>query len=159
MKFTKSKTDRAAHCQLYQVMSPVLMRASSALKVIRSPSSAACRLGYGKAPECLSTCCLLLWMSLHDCNCLITFFGCNQATLISPIQMFQTSHLLHEKCSSMSSVTNRFFFLNVDHLSLKSSERIRITTCMWLVVWKSKSSLLRRHFRYSGEVSCCKICF
>lgn len=50
-----------------------------------------------------------------------------------------------------------FYFLNLDHLSLKFSERIRITTCMWLVVWRLKSNLPRRHFKYSGEVCCCKI--
>lgn len=43
--------------------------------------------------------------------------------------------------------------LNVDHLSLKSSERIRITTCTCPAVWRLKWNLPRRRFKYSGEVS------
>lgn len=92
--------------------------------------------------------CCFKWRFLVLSCSLITFYGCNQAMF--PLFIY-TPHLLHENHIVMFQLT-KVHFLNVDRLSLKSWEKIRITTCTWLVVWRSKSSLLRRHFKYFGEV-------
>lgn len=66
---------------------------------------------------------------------------------------FHILHVLHESWSSTSSLANCLYSLNVEHLNPKFSERIKITPCMWPVVWKLKSSLPRRPFEFSGGVS------
>lgn len=50
---------------------------------------------------------------------------------------------------------NCLYFLLPDPHSLNFSERIRITTCMWLAVWRWRSNLQRRHSKCSGKVTGC----